>query len=51
MQFKVPQNIDMEDPARQLTGLQKYFLSRRALQAGRDSLTKEVLAKEEDFAV
>ncbi len=37
MQFQVPQNIDLEDPAQLLTGLQNYILSRRAPYAGRDS--------------
>jgi len=40
MQFQVPQNIDMEDPAQRLTGLHNYVLSRRAPYAGRDSLAK-----------
>jgi len=51
MQFKVPQNIDLEDPTQQLTGLQNYILSRRALSAGRDSLTKHSLITEVSYAV
>ena len=51
MQFKVPQNIDLEDPTQLFTDLQNYVLSRRAQSAGRDSLTKQVLFYRRDFAI
>ncbi len=51
MQFKVPQNIDLEGPAKFLSVYRITFCHTEASSAGRDSLASKTIIKEVGDAV